>query len=101
MTTVGLNILDELYLHLDRDAEPWSVQLEVGVEGHVDPDRLADAILDGARLHPLARARLCPARGMDFGYEWEIADELAEAPLEVADGDDEALSTARERLMST
>jgi NRPS condensation-like uncharacterized protein len=102
MTTVGLNILDELYLHLDRDAEPWSVQLEVGVEGHVDPDRLADAILDGARRHPLARARLCPARGMDFGYEWEIADELAEAPLEVADGDDdEALSTARERLMST
>src|SRR5215210_912795 len=102
MTTVALNILDELYLHLDRDAEPWSVQLEVGVEGRVDADRLAGAILEGARRHPLARARLCPARGLDVGYEWEVADELAEAPLEVADCDDDgALATARERLMST
>src|SRR3954447_9019273 len=102
MTTIALNVLDELYLHLDRDAEPWSVQLEVGVEGRVDADRLADATLEGALRHPLARARLCPARGIDFGYEWEVADELAEAPLQVADCDDgEALATARERLMST
>src|SRR5215210_4643997 len=102
MTTVALNILDELYLHLDRDAEPWSVQLEVGVEGRVDADRLAGAILEGARRHPLARARLCPARGLEFGYEWEVADELVEAPLEVVDcHDDEALAMARERLMST
>jgi NRPS condensation-like uncharacterized protein len=102
MTTIALNILDELYLHLDRDAEPWSVQLEVGVEGRVDADRLSAAILEGARRHPLARARLCPARGLDFGYEWEVADELAAAPLEVADCDDDtAIATARERLLST
>src|SRR4051794_5413311 len=102
MTTIALNVLDELYLHLDRDAEPWSVQLEVGVEGHVDADRLAAAILEGARRHPLARARLCAARGLDVGYEWEVADELTEAPLEVADCDDDlALAMARERLMST
>jgi len=102
MTTIALNVLDELYLHLDRDAEPWSVQLEVVVEGRVDSDRLADAIVEGARRHPLARARLRPARGIDFGYEWEVADELAEAPLEVADCDDDAaLAMAREALMST
>jgi NRPS condensation-like uncharacterized protein len=102
VTTIDLNLLDELYLHLDRDAEPWSVQLEVGVEGRVDEDRLAAAILDGARRHPLARARLCPARGIDVRYRWELVEELSEAPLEVADcGDDEALAAARERLMST
>src|SRR4051812_18502754 len=102
MMTVGLNLLDELYLHLDRDAEPWSVQLEVRVEGRVDAERLADAILAGAHRHPLARARLRPARGIDLGYQWEIADGLSEAPLEVADGgDDAALGAARERLMST
>src|SRR3954467_6629645 len=102
MTTIALNVLDELYLHLDRDAEPWSVQLEVVVEGRVGSDRLADAIVEGARRHPLARARLRPARGIDFGYEWEVADELAEAPLEVADCDDDAaLAMAREALMST
>src|SRR5215210_4540587 len=80
MTTIALNVLDELYLHLDRDAEPWSVQLEVGVEGHVDADRLAAAMLEGARRHPLARTRLCAARGLDVGYEWEVAAELTDAP---------------------
>jgi len=102
MTTIALNILDELYLHLDRDAEPWSVHLEAGVEGRVDADRLADAVLEGARRHPLARARLCPARAIDLGYEWEVAEELSDAPLEVTDCDDDAaLAATRERLMST
>jgi NRPS condensation-like uncharacterized protein len=102
MTTVGLNLLDELYLHLDREEEPWSVQLEAGVEGRVDADRLAAAILEGTLRHPLARARLCPARATDLGYTWELADELAEAPLAVEScADDAALAAARERLMGT
>jgi NRPS condensation-like uncharacterized protein len=102
MTTVGLNLLDELYLHLDRDEEPWSVQLEAVVEGRVDAERLAEAIVEGSLRHPLARARLCPARGVDIGYTWEIADELAAAPLTVEEcGDDAALAAARERLMGT
>ena len=32
MPSAELNILDELYLHLDRDDEPWSVHVEVGVD---------------------------------------------------------------------
>jgi len=94
MTTIDLNLLDELYLHLDRDTEPWSVHLEVGVEGRVEAGWLADAILAGARRHPLARARLSPTRAIDFGYRWEIADELGEAPLEVAGCDDAAAVAA-------
>src|SRR4051794_25046173 len=101
MTTVPLNVLDELYLHLDRDEEPWSVQLEIGVEGRVDEERLAVAIVEAARRHPLARARLRPARGTDVRYHWEIADKLASAPLEVVScGDDTALGAAREDAMS-
>src|SRR5215210_42250 len=101
MTTVPLNVLDELYLHLDRDDEPWSVQLEVGVEGRVEEERLAAAIREAARRHPLARARLRPARGTDVRYLWEIADELAAAPLQVVScGDDAALGAAREDAMS-
>src|SRR5215210_3523333 len=101
MTTAPLNVLDELYLHLDRDEEPWSVQLEVGVEGRVDDERLAAAIVEAARLHPLARARLRPARGTDRRYHWEIAGELASAPLEVVPcRDDAALGAAREDAMS-
>jgi NRPS condensation-like uncharacterized protein len=102
VATTQLNILDELYLHLDRPDEPWSVHLEVGVGGRVDDDRLAEAITVGAHPHPIARARLAPVRGTDVGYRWEISDELDTAPLEVVDcqGDD-ALSQAREQLLST
>src|SRR4051794_31240462 len=32
LQTAKLNILDELYLHLDRDDEPFSVHMEVQVE---------------------------------------------------------------------
>ncbi len=92
-----LSILDELYLHLDRAAEPWSVHLEIQVEGTVDERRLADAVREAARKHPLARARLGDSRGTDIRYHWEIADQLDFVPLEVVGGDD--LPAAREALL--
>src|SRR3954469_17600844 len=56
--TASLNILDELYMHLDREDEPWSVHIEAQVEGSIDPERLLDAVREAARRHPIARARL-------------------------------------------
>ncbi len=101
MVSTELNVLDQLYLHLDREDEPWSVHLEVGVEGSVSEDRLRDAVLAGMAAHPIARARLRPALATDVRYHWEIADELDEVPLEVvACEDDAALDAARERAMS-
>ena len=100
MATAELNILDELYLHLDRDDEPWSVQLEVQAEGHIDAGRLVGAIRDAAARHPVARARLSDSRGIDVRYHWEIDDELAEVPLEVVDcRDEDAAAKARERAL--
>jgi len=92
METAPLNVLDELYLHLDRDDEPWSVQLEVRAEGTVEADRLEAAVREAARRHPLARARLERSE-----YRWEIVDELAEVPLETAAQD---VAGARKRLFS-
>ncbi|MEA2479299.1 MAG: hypothetical protein QOJ07_1221 [Thermoleophilaceae bacterium] len=92
-----LNLLDELYLHLNRDDEPWSVHLEVQAEGSIDPARLEDAVRAAALRHPIARARLAPTRATDVRYRWEIADELEDVPLEVT-GEDAA--GARERLLS-
>lgn len=95
-----LNILDELYLHLDRDHEPWSVHLEIQVEGRMDEDRLARATRAAAGLHPVARARLSESRDTDVRYHWEIADELDDVPLEVADcHDEEAVEQARQRAL--
>jgi NRPS condensation-like uncharacterized protein len=102
MDTVRLNLLDELYLHLDREEEPWSVPLEMHAEGSLDDDRLREAIRTAAARHPIARARLADTRGTDVRYDWEIADELADPPLEVFSCDDDAaLGEVRERLLSS
>src|SRR4051795_10245835 len=96
-----LNILDELYLHLNRDDEPWSVQLEVQAEGRIDAMRLPRAPRGAGGEHPgrAARAaaatpraagpRLSESRGTDIRYDWEIADQLEQVPLEAADAGDE------------
>jgi NRPS condensation-like uncharacterized protein len=95
-----LNILDELYLHLNREDEPWSVHLEVQAEGEIDPEKLAGAIRAAAARHPVARARLSDSRGTDVRYHWEIEDELAEAPLDVVEaGDESDVERAREQAL--
>jgi NRPS condensation-like uncharacterized protein len=100
MTTAALNVLDELYLHLNRPEEPWSVHLEIRVEGRIEHDRLEAAVLEAARRHPLARARLARARVTDVRYHWEIAEELAEVDLiEVSAPDEAELANAREQLL--
>jgi NRPS condensation-like uncharacterized protein len=96
--TARLNVLDELYLHLDREEEPWSVHVEIRAEGRIDPAQLKDATSAAARKHPLARARLARSHGMDVRYQWEIADELEDIDLEEVSGVE--LSGARERFLS-
>jgi NRPS condensation-like uncharacterized protein len=102
MTTIPLNLLDELYLNLDREPEPWTVHYEVRVRQHLERERLAGAIAAAARRHPLARARLASWSYQDCSYDWEIADELTGVPLTVVVcGDEQALAKARDRLFTT
>jgi NRPS condensation-like uncharacterized protein len=93
-----LNLLDELYLHLDRRDEPWIVHFEVRVEGRVDAERLAAAMQAAVQRHPMARARLGPWRYADRRYRWDVLEELSGVPLHIAQCRDEAaLDEARER----
>jgi hypothetical protein len=69
-TTTPLNVLDELYLHLDREDEPWTVHVEIRVDGPVERVALEAAVRAAAAHHPLARAQLarlvqpiCTTRG--------------------------------------
>jgi NRPS condensation-like uncharacterized protein len=93
-----LNLLDELFLTLDRRQEPWVVHVEARVTGRLDPDRLAAALGAAVQHHPIARARLAESRSTDRSHRWEILDELSEVPLHIAACDDDAmLAQARER----
>jgi NRPS condensation-like uncharacterized protein len=101
--TTRLNVLDELYLHLDRDDEPWTVHLEIRVEGRIDASRLRAAVSEAASRHPIARARLANARLTDVRYQWEIADQLDETEIELEEIEcttPDDLAGARERLLS-
>lgn len=98
MYSVPLNLLDQLYLNLDRREEPWVVHVEARVTGRFDPERLARALEVAVEHHPIARARLAASRPTDRSHRWEILDELREVPLRISNCDDEAaLARARER----
>ncbi len=100
MQTAPLTVLDELYLHLDREQEPFSVHMEIRVEGRIDAERLRAAVRKAALRHPIARARLADTRAADVRYRWEIADELASVDLEEIECDVPAdLTNGRERLL--
>jgi NRPS condensation-like uncharacterized protein len=100
-TTTPLSVLDELYLHLDRADEPWSVHVEIRVDGPIDVARLEAAVRVAAGRHPLARAQLAPSRATDLHYEWIIADALAGIDLrEITCRDPDDLDRAREQLLS-
>jgi NRPS condensation-like uncharacterized protein len=100
-TTAPLNVLDELYLHLDREDEPWSVHLEIRVEGRIDRTLLEAAVRDAALRHPIARARLADSRATDVRYRWEIAEQLGDLDLvEIECSDPAELCRAREELLS-
>ena len=100
-THAPLNILDELYLHLDREDEPWSVHVEMRVAGRIERPRLEAAVREAADRHPIARAQLAPSRPTDLHYEWDIADELAAIDLQEVDARDAAeLDRAREQVLN-
>lgn len=92
---LAFNAIDEVILDLDGGPEPWSVHCEVHVPGHIDPDRLREAARAAAMRHPLARARIAPARVWDRRRRWEIPDECGEVALAVTDADSDQARSAR------
>jgi NRPS condensation-like uncharacterized protein len=97
--TVALDRLDEHFLGLDREAEPWNVHFEAETGERLDAERLARAIVAAMRRHPIARASLADWRAYERRYFWRIAEAPA-VPLAIADCPDEAaLDAAREALL--
>lgn len=96
---VPFNVVDQVVHLLDRDTDPWSVQLEVRVPGRLDEARLRTAVGEALQRHPMARAR----KGRSWGHRnrdfWEISRDLDLDPVhEVECPDGVSLSAVRVRL---
>ncbi|MDQ5856388.1 MAG: condensation domain-containing protein, partial [Actinomycetota bacterium] len=93
--------LDEASYHLDSVSEPWSVHLEVRLDGSVDEDRMRHAVWVALARHPRARARVTMAHQRRTGFEWEITPTPDVDPLDVVVcPDDDALQAVRNDLQS-
>ena len=94
-------VVDEVVHHLDTPLEPWSIEVEVAVEGRLDDDRLRRAVGEALIRHPMARARCIPARGSERSYTWELTEAPDLDPLMIDEcPDDESLGRVRDRLQS-
>ena len=98
---VPFSAVDEAVYLLDNEVEPWSVQLEIRVEGRLDEARLRAAVAGALARHPMARARMATARRRQRRFQWEITHVPDLDPFSVVDcPDDEALADARADLQS-
>ncbi len=101
MLTTELNLLDAAFLNVERPQDPWSIHVELHLEGHIDEQRLEAAIRHAEKLHPMARARLQPYGAGSRSYHWEIAEQADVMPLRVVDVTTEKqLAALRTELLS-
>ena len=98
---LSFTAVDEVVHHLDTPVEPWSIEVEVAVEGRLDDNRLRQAVGEALLRHPMARARCVPARVSQRSYTWELTEAPDLDPLMIDDcPDDESLGRLRNRLQS-
>ncbi|MGB1221420.1 MAG: hypothetical protein ACPG43_07760, partial [Alcanivoracaceae bacterium] len=96
-----LSLTDELFMHIDKPASPFSVQLELRVNQRLDAQKLAGALLTASTLHPMARVALAPYKPSDKFYVWEQAELLDYIPLQEREcSSEEDLDLARSELHS-
>ncbi|MEA2932249.1 MAG: hypothetical protein QOI56_1034 [Actinomycetota bacterium] len=98
---IPFGLIDEVIHLLDTETAPWSIQLELRVAGHLDEDRLRQALATALAAHPMARARKVAAWPGLPRHQWEIPAAVDVDPLRVVDcADDAAVAAARAQLQS-
>jgi NRPS condensation-like uncharacterized protein len=90
--------LEALTHHLDRRRHPLNMQGELASTATVDVDRLAVALQQAMRQHPMARARRQPASPGTSRLRWGISDDPGPPPIHVVDAADHDLRELRNRL---
>ena len=95
-------IVDELNCYFDSPAEPNNVHVEIWLPGHLDPDRLRDAVTAMLAGQPRAGARRADRGWWHRDYAWEFPPQAAVDPVSTACWRTEAeLGVARARFLAT
>ncbi len=97
---LDFNIIDEAIHHLDSEREPWSVHVDVRVDGRFDAARLREAVARAMAKHPVARAFQRPWRPWQTVYSWRVADTVEVDPLEIVECSEEDVDGIRARFQS-
>ena len=100
--TLPLTYIEEIFLLTDAPEQPATFHFELRVEGRLDADRLSTAIQQGARRHPLARARLLPVKATDLTWHLEVMPDHVAEVLSVAEcSTDSEFEAVRDGLANT
>lgn len=96
-----LSLTDDLFFHLDQPASPFSIQMEVRIQGPLDEDRVREALGKAAERHPMMRVNMAPYQSSDTTFYWQLPTKLESIPLRVVDCvSEETLNNARTELHS-
>jgi NRPS condensation-like uncharacterized protein len=96
------SIMDELNCYFDSPAEPNNVHVEIWLPGHLDPDRLRDAVTAMLADQPGAGARRAHRSWWRRGWAWEVPPQADADPVSTARWRTEAdLDLARARFLAT
>ena len=94
--------MDELNCYFDSPAEPNNVHVEIWLPGHLDPDRLRDAVTAMLADQPRAGARRADRSWWRRGYAWEFPPQADVDPVSTVRWRTEAdLDLARARFLAT
>jgi NRPS condensation-like uncharacterized protein len=97
--TLVFTEFEEGILDLERFTGQWTIQLEVGATGRLDPERLQRALDAACAHHPLARVRLRALMRRHRSYRWFVAVHMDVPMLSVVEcPDDAALAGVRSDL---
>jgi NRPS condensation-like uncharacterized protein len=100
-STVPFSVIDEAVHLLDVPTAPWSIQLEVRVQGQLDEERLRAAITVALDRHPMARVHKKASHLKVHLDTWIIASRARLDPLRVVDcPDEEAIAATRAELQA-
>src|SRR6266700_4872977 len=95
-------IVDELNCYFDSPAEPNNVHLEIWLPGHLDPDRLRDAVTAMLAAQPRAGGRRADRGWWRRDYAWEFPPQAGADPVSTACWQTDAdLDLARARFLAT